>query len=159
MNKKTGLIIAGILGIIVLICCCCAAVLILGNSGGTDKNGGKYTTETDPNTMVNVALMLETDLKLEDVRISEVTGGIIEIRTKTPDKVSPSALLNGSGYILRTAEPQFPGQISTFRLILTVNGLDATMIEASRKDIQDWTAKKITDQQFLNKLKRKSLVG
>lgn len=117
-----------------------------------------YSTKIDPIKLVDMSVDLETNLKLEDVRIIEVEGGILEIRTKSPVNVSPEAIMSASAYIFSYIDPSLPSGIKTLRLILTVNDFDATIIETSRDNLAKFEAKQITDQEFINSMKRTNLI-
>lgn len=163
MNKKTLIIISIIIILLILACifCLILSLFFMGNSKTTTNKSVtqlEYTTTTDPIALVDLSLDLENSLKLEDVRTSEISGGIIEIRTKTPENVSPDAIMGATAYIFGYIEPQFPDQIKTFRLIFTVNGLDATVLEVSRKDVKTWISKEMSDQEFVSTINKKVLI-
>lgn len=143
------------------------SILTLVSIGGeTDKKVNintpavkiEYKTIMDPIALVDLSLDLENSLKLEDVRISEVEGGIIEIHTKTPENVSPDAIMAATSYIFGYVDPKISNQIKTLRLIFTVNGLDASLIEVSRTNVKDWITKRISDEVFVSSMKKVSLV-
>jgi hypothetical protein len=117
-----------------------------------------YETQTDPIALVDLAIDLEDTLKLQDVSLSEAAGGVIEIRTEAPAKVSPEAILSAAGYIFNYVEPSMPAGIKTLRLILTVNGFDASLIEVERQTVAKWSAKQLADKDFFASMRKQSLI-
>ena len=53
-----------------------------------DKTEQPVLSRLTPLSRVDLAIGLENDLRLEDVRVDVLDGGILEVRTKTPAKVS-----------------------------------------------------------------------
>ncbi len=117
-----------------------------------------YETRMDPLTLVDLSLELETNLLVEDVRISESAGDILEIRMKSPDNVSQEAIIGAASYIFSYLEPSIDENLKTFRLILTVNNFDATLIECQRSTLQNWMAQKQSDEEFFAALNIKNLL-
>jgi hypothetical protein len=89
--------------------------------------------------------------------ITEVTGSIIEIRAKTPFTSTKEYLANDAAYVFGYVKPFINSGIKKVRVIYTINGLDATLFEASLSDITDWVNKKIDDTAFAKKIKVSTL--
>lgn len=117
-----------------------------------------YKTKMDPLVLVDLSLELENKLLLEDVHLSESAGDILEIRVKSPENVSKEAIIGAASYIFSYLEPSIDENLKTFRLILTINNFDATIIECSRQQLQNWMAQKQSESEFFSTLIIKNLL-
>ncbi|HPL92985.1 MAG TPA: hypothetical protein PLB38_01735 [bacterium] len=124
----------------------------------TTTAGLDYETKMDPLALVDLSLELEENLLLENVRISESAGDILDIRVKTPDNVSQEAIIGATAYIFSYLEPSIDESLKTFRLIMTVNEFDATIIECQRVQLENWMAQKQSDEAFFATLQIKNLL-
>lgn len=123
----------------------------------TTKGLVDYKTSSNPTALVDMGIDLENTLKLEDVSVTEAAGGVIEIRTAAPTGVSSDTIMLTSAYIFSYVEPQLPDQIKSIRLILTVNGLDAIVIETSRENLKKYIAGDLSEKAYIATLTRNNL--
>jgi len=107
---------------------------------------------SDGMDMIGLSMNMESDLGLQDVMISEVTGNILEIRVKDPS-VSKEKLDVGTAYIFGYIEPFIGKNLQKVRVIYTVNNFDASLFETSLSDISAWKNKTIDDTAFAQKIK------
>lgn len=118
-----------------------------------------YKTTTDPEEIVDLSLELEDRFDLENVRIAEAEGNVLEVRVETPTDVSEEALLMGTAYVLDYVEARVSEGIQKIRVIFTVNYLDAMFVEAQRQDIKEWREGKISANDLIQKFKIVQLSG
>ncbi len=123
----------------------------------TDQAGQPDQPALDPISRVDLALALENDLGLEDVRVDVLEGGILEVRTKTPVNVSPAAIYGASAFVFAYLEPRLPRGIRDLRIILTVNDLDAMILETTRENVVKHQAGESGDDVFFKNLKTRNV--
>ena len=121
--------------------------------GVTSKSDMTFTTKSDPRSLIDLALLMQSDLGLKEVRISEIVGGIIEVRVKKPENVTKDTLSIATAYIFGYVEPYLSTGYRKYRVIYTVNDMDAAVYEASYADVYDWKKKQISDAEFAKTVK------
>ena len=132
--------------------------LTMGFTAPSQEEGIQYSTIMNPLDMVDLGMDLEDEFSLGNVRVSEVAGKVLEVRIQTPEGISPEAISLASSYIMGYLDEQIPEKIGKERIILTVNHMDAVVLEANREDIGQWKNEKITDQEFIGKMKVRNLM-
>jgi hypothetical protein len=143
------------IGLLTLIAAC--SFFSLAGLSTVTKDVVNYDTITNPTDLVDMSIDLENTLKMEDVSVTEASGGIIEIRTKAPANVSTRAILLTVAYIFSYVQPALPEKIATIRVILTMNGFDALVFETDRADLQEYMAGKISETDYVAKIRTSNL--
>lgn len=118
-----------------------------------EKKEFDYETKTDPAELVDIALDMEEEFNLEDIRIIEAKNNILEVRLPTPTDVSKDTLMAGTAYMLGYLEPRVGEAVKRIRIIFTINYLDAMFIEVEVKNIEKWLKEKISDEEFIEKFR------
>ncbi|MFA6463449.1 MAG: hypothetical protein WCV55_00385 [Candidatus Paceibacterota bacterium] len=127
------------------------AVVLVGISFGFFSK--KEEVKNDQLSLVDLSMKMENELGLQNVRVSEVSGNVLEVRVKTPDNVTKEKLSNGAAYIFGYLDLNLNKGVEKVRVIYTVNDADTTLYEASAQDISDWRSKKNNDSTFAKKIK------
>lgn len=118
-----------------------------------------YKTTTDPAEIIDLAMDLEAEFDLKNVRITEAEKDVLEVRVETPVDVSEEALLMGTAYILDYVEVRTSEGIQKIRVVFIVNYLDAMFVEVERQDIVDWREGKTDVNELVKKFKIVRLSG
>lgn len=126
--------------------------------GTWEQENFKYTTLMNPLDLVDIALNLETDLQLEDVTLMEVAWSILEIRTTAPNDISPEAITAAGSYIFSYIYSDISPEIKKMRLLLTINNVDAWLVETSIDNLTAWIHEDLSDEEFVTRLRKKNLV-
>ncbi|GEM_PF-3166340 len=142
-KKKAVTVAAAVIVIMIII-----VAVFSGKKGNIDAS-----PINDPLAIVDLTMKMQSDLNLQDVMISEVAGGILEVRLQTPANVTKSNLDNGTAFLLGYLVPNISKDTEKIRVIYTIDGADKELYEASLTDINSWRNKTIDESTFTKRIK------
>ncbi len=104
----------------------------------------------------NLMLALEDDFALQEVLVSQ-SGTTVTVRFKAPT-ISNEELYSGLTQIFAYINEQLPADIQTIELVFVLNHVDSATLSIDRNSIRDWKESKMSNTDFINKIKKTSLL-
>jgi len=149
-KNKLILIIVAIISVF-LICCCVSGSIIYLIFFRKDK----------VNLTVEDNFALENfieELGYSKVMISEVEGGILEIRTEAFASNNVDQTYSQIIFLMNYVNEETDYKFEKIRIIFTINYVDVAFFESETKTIKNWNDKKISDEEMINNIKKFNLI-